>query len=112
MNTSTKAALLSGLVFPGIGHVVVKHYLRASVLVFFALVSLSVMTAGIYKRASTIVDGINNGDIPLDAVAIAEMVSNPSGGTSSSLDIAAVVFGACWLIGIIDSWRVGVSYVK
>jgi hypothetical protein len=107
MKISTKAALLSGLILPGIGHIVLKHYLRASVLMIFALVSLSVITAGIYKRALTIVDRINNEDISLDTAAIAEMVSNPTGGTNSSIDITVIIFGVCWLIGIIDSWKIG-----
>ena len=36
--TTTKAALLSGLIFLGIGHIALKQYLRGSVLMFLALV--------------------------------------------------------------------------
>ena len=52
MKRSSKAALLSGLIFPGIGHMVLKQYLRGSVL---------------------------------------------------------IILGACWLIGIIDSYRLGIA---
>jgi len=113
MKRSSKAALLSGLIFPGIGHIVLKQYLRGSVLMLFALVALSVIVSSIYQRALTIVDRINSGDIPVDTGAIAEMVSKSTSGTDSLMEnIAVVVLVACWLIGIIDSYRLGVAQKK
>jgi len=113
MKISSKAALLSGLVFPGIGHMVLKQYLRGSVLVLSTLVALSVIVAGIFKRALTIVDRINSGDIPVDTSAIAEMISNSNSGADSLVESTAVIIlGACWLIGIIDSYRLGAAQEK
>jgi hypothetical protein len=113
MKGSSKAALLSGLIFPGSGHIVLKQYLRGSVLMLFALVALSVIVNRIYQRALTIVDRINSGDIPVDTGAIAEMVSNSTSGADSFIEnLAVVVLGACWLIGIIDSYRLGVAQEK
>ena len=113
MKISSKAALLSGLIFPGIGHIVLRQYLRGSVLMLFAVAALSVVVTRIYQRALTIVDRINSGDIPVDSGAIAEMVSNSTGGAESFIEnIAVFVLGACWLIGIIDSYRLGVSHEK
>ena len=113
MKKSSKAALLSGLVFPGIGHIVLKQYLRGSVLMLFALAALSVIVTRVFQRALTIVDRINSGDIPVDTGAIAEMVSNSTSGAGSFIEnTAVIVFGACWLIGIIDSYRLGVAQEK
>ena len=113
MKRSSRAALLSGLIFPGIGHIVLKQYLRGSVLMLFALVALSVIVTRIYQRALTIVDRINSGDIPVDTGAIAEMVSNSTSGADSFIEnIAVIVLGACWLIGVIDSYRLGVAQEK
>ena len=113
MKRSSKAALLSGLIFPGIGHIVLKQYLRGSVLMLFALVALSVIVTRIYQRVLIIVDRINSGDIPVDTVAIADMVSNSTSGADTLIEnIAVVVLGACWLIGIIDSYRLGVAQEK
>lgn len=108
MKQSSKVALLSGLIFPGIGHLVLKKYLRASVLMLAALAALSVIVIRVVQRALTIVDRINSGDIPVDTGAIAEMVSNSTSGADSLVESAAlIVLGACWLIGIIDSYRLG-----
>jgi hypothetical protein len=113
MKRSSKAALLSGLIFPGIGHMVLKKYLRASVLMLSALVALSVIVTRVFQRALTIVDRINSGDIPVEAGAIAEMVSNSTSGADSLVESTAViVLGVCWLIGIIDSYRLGAVQEK
>jgi hypothetical protein len=113
MKVSSKAALLSGLILPGIGHIALKQYLRGSALLLLSLAALSVIVTSIYQRALIIVDRINSGDIPVDTVAIADMVSNSTSGADSSIEnFALVVLGACWLIGIIDSYRLGVAQEK
>ncbi len=113
MTRSTKAALLSGLVFPGIGHMVLKQYLRGSALIISALIASSVIVTVVIQRALTIVDRINSGDIPVETGAIAEMVSNSTNGTDSLIEnISVIVLGACWLIGIIDSYRLGIAQEK
>jgi hypothetical protein len=48
MKKSSKAALLSGLIFPGIGHMVLKQYLRGSVLMFSALAAFSVIVTRVF----------------------------------------------------------------
>ena len=113
MTRSTKAALLSGLVFPGIGHMVLKKYLRGSALIISALIASSIIVTVVIQRALTIVDRINSGDIPVETGAFAEMVSNSTNGADSLIEnISVVVLGACWLIGIIDSYRLGIAQEK
>lgn len=110
MKKSTKAALLSGLIFPGVGHLVLKQYLRGSVLVLVAFTAFSVAVDRAYQRALTVVDRILAGDVPADTGSLADMVSNSTSGADSFIDNAAmIVLVACWLIGIIDSYRLGVA---
>ena len=78
-----------------------------------ALVAFSVIVNGILQRALTVVDRINSGDIPLETAAIAELVSNSTTGADSFIEnTAVIVLTACWLIGIIDSYRLGVAQEK
>ena len=113
MTRSIKAALLSGLIFPGVGHMILKQYLRGSILMLSALIALSVIVTTAIRQALAIVDRINNGEIPVDTGSIAELVSNFSSGSEGSiLNIATFVIGACWLIGIIDSYRLGITREK
>ena len=113
MTRSTKAALLSGLVFPGIGLMVLKKYLRGSALLISALIASSIIVTVEIQRALTMLHGINNGNIPFETGAIAEMVSNSTNGADSLIEnISVIVLGACWLIGIIDSYRLGIAQEK
>ena len=113
MTISIKAALLSGLIFPGVGHMVLKQYLRGSILMLSALIALSVIVTKAIKQALTIVDRINSGEIPAEAAAITDLVAkSTSGAEDSIMNIAVLVVGACWLIGIVDSYRLGIIQEK
>jgi hypothetical protein len=108
MKKSTKAALLSGLIFPGVGHIVLKEYLRGSVLVVLSLAALSVVVAKAYKHAMLIVDRLVSGDVSMEAGAIAQAVSNSTTGADSFVEnVAVIVLVGCWLVGILDSYRPG-----
>jgi hypothetical protein len=110
MTKSTKAALLSGLVFPGIGHIVLKQTLRGSILALVTLLAVSAMVRVAVQRAQTIVDRVVSGEIPLESGAISELVVNSSNDSDGLMpSISVIVFCACWLIGIIDSYRVGMA---
>jgi len=92
---------------------VLKQYLRGSILMLSALIALSVIVTKAIKKALTIVDRINSGEIPVEAGAITELVSkSTSGADGSVLNIAALVVVACWIIGIIDSYRLGIIQEK
>jgi hypothetical protein len=113
MTRSTKAALLSGLVFPGIGHFVLQQYVRGSILLLTALIAMSAIVRIIFQQAQAIVDRVVSGEIPLETAAISELVAGPSGDSDSFVSsIAMTVFLACWLFGIIDSYRVGIAMEK
>ena len=87
---------------------VLKQYLRGSLLMSFALITLSVILTTVVRQALTIVDRINSGEIPIEVGAITELVSKSvSGAEGSIIDFATLVVVACWLIGIIDSYRLG-----
>ncbi len=92
---------------------VLKKYLRGSALIISALIASSIIVTIVIQRALTIVDRINSGDIPVETRAIAEMVSNSTNGADSLIEnISVIVLGACWLIGIIDSYRLGIAQEK
>jgi hypothetical protein len=110
---STKAALLSGLVFPGLGHFVLKQHLRGSILMVASIAALWILVKIAFDRALTIVNQINTGDIPLDTGAIMEAAAD-SGASPASFaqNVSYLVLVACWLFAIIDSYRLGVVQEK
>ena len=107
---STKAALLSGLIFPGIGHIVLKQYRRGSILMLVALVAISAVVKIAFQQAQAIVDRVMSGETSLETGAISELLADSSNDADGLVStISMVVFIACWLFGIIDSYRVGVA---
>ena len=77
------------------------------------MAALSVIVTKAINRALTIVDRINSGEIPVEARAIIELASMPNSSAEDSiLNIAAIVVGAVWIIGIVDSYRLGIIQEK
>ena len=88
---------------------VLKHHLRGSVLMLSTLIALSVIARTVIRQALTIVDRVISGEISIEVAAIMELVSNSASGAEGSIiNIATLVVVACWLIGIIDSYRLGI----
>ena len=108
MKKSVKAALLSALVFPGVGHFILKRYVRG--LVLFVLTVLALIFVGNHtmQMASSIVDKIMSGEIAPDAQTIAALISaTPDGSDALMMNVATLVMIVCWVVGVADSWRIG-----
>ena len=108
MKMSTKAALLSACIFPGAGHIFLKKHIPGVVLISASFVAIYYLVSKTVEKALQIIESIQSGDVQLDIAAIAELVSQQSTGTEAQLiNIATSAFIICWLIGIIDSYRLG-----
>jgi len=108
MNKSTKAALLSGLIFPGIGHFVLKQHLRGLILLVTATGATAVVVSTVVKQAVSIIDRVKSGEIVVDAMTVTDMVAQSSDATSTGAgSTAMIVLLICWLFGIVDSYRLG-----
>ena len=108
MKKSTKAALLSACVFPGVGHVFLKQYIPGVVLVGASFSGIYYLISKTVERALQIAEKIQSGGVQLDVAAITELTSIPPTGTEALLiNMATVILIISWLTGIIDSYRVG-----
>ncbi|MGD8958007.1 MAG: hypothetical protein PVJ03_11785 [Chromatiaceae bacterium] len=108
MNRSTKAALLSALVFPGIGHLYLKRFAVGLLLSAGSAVAFYFIVSGAISRALPIAERVQREGRPLDVDAIARLVSEQSlGADNSSIGVAAIAFLVLWIVGIFDSYRQG-----
>ena len=107
MTYSIKAALLSGLVFPGVGHLYLKRYLRGFLLAAGAAVVTYFLVSVAVNSAMDIAGKIEGGNVPLNAEDISALVSKASQENERSTDIATAILLALWAIGIVDSYREG-----
>lgn len=108
MNMTSKAVLLSALVFPGAGHFYLKKKITGIVLAGSAFFGFYSIVATILERAQQIADKIVSGEIQPDMTIITGLITNQSADSQSqSLNIATTVLIIAWVIGMIDSYRVG-----
>ncbi|ABZ78325.1 conserved hypothetical protein [Shewanella halifaxensis HAW-EB4] len=108
MKTSVKAALLSAFVCPGSGHFYLKKNTTGKLLLITTVMTLCFLLWHAYQRAQVISQQILNGEIPLQLDAIYSAVTQaPVGNEALYINIATMGFIAAWVIGIIDSYRLG-----
>ena len=108
MNNSLKGAFLSGLVFPGLGQIVLKQYKRGAVIMLTVLVSLSVIVIEAVQKAFTIIEKIESKGGTIDMNTISNAATQAS-STSDSLIFyfALLLIIFCWIIGVVDAFRIG-----
>ena len=108
MKNALKGALLSGLVFPGLGQVNLRHYKRGIALMLIVSVSLLVIVVRAVLQAFTILEKIELQGRAIDMSAILNATTQTS-TTSDSLLYNFLLFLIilCWIIGIVDAYRIG-----
>jgi hypothetical protein len=107
-NNSIKAALLSGLVFPGLGQLVLKYYKRGIVLMFMVSASLMVLIFKAVQHALTILEKIELEGGVIDIYSITEAATQASSSSDSLIyKLGILLIVACWIFGIVDAYRIG-----
>jgi len=108
MNNSLRGALWSGLVFPGLGQVVLKHYKRGAVIMVTVLASLSVIVVEAVNKAFIILEKIKSEGGAIDMNTILDAVSQASTNSDTLIfSLAVLLITFCWIIGIVDAFRIG-----
>jgi hypothetical protein len=108
MKKTEKAFLLSILVFPGAGHILLKRYISGFFLIIIASVASYFLIYGAIYQALEIADKIKSGEIYPDLSVILTLVSNQSASSEfQSLNTAMVALLIVWLVGIVDTYRLG-----
>ena len=107
MKISLKAVLLSCFVFPGAGHWYLKRIVPGLLLSLGAAMAIYFVVSGVVNTALELAEDIQKRGLPLDVQTIAEFVSQQTSASMESTNSAMLVFLAFWLLGIIDSYRVG-----
>jgi len=108
MNKAIKGAVLSGLVLPGLGQLVLKHYLRGGVLLLASLACLALLVEQATERATAILAKVDLTNAAIDPVALLHSVDQTGGDSSGSLvGVASLVLMVLWLGGTVDAYLLG-----
>jgi len=106
MNISSKAALLSALIFPGVGQMYLKHYLRGLLPMILVLTGLGILIGRATFRALEVLDKMQaGGALDMKAVSDLAATSSASGDHFTSVIVPAIF--CCWLFAVIDAYRLG-----
>jgi hypothetical protein len=108
MSRPINAVLLSALVLPGAGQLYLKHYGRGFALIGVSLACLWILMDRAMQLASTVLDQITAEGGAIDPAQITELVAQASNSSGSAfVTIASLGLAGCWLIGIVDAYRLG-----
>lgn len=95
------------LVFPGVGHLYLKKYILGMLLSISAATATYFIVSSAVQTALEVVEKIQGGSIPLEVGTITELVSQQSRADEHSTNNASIALLTFWVIGILDSLRVG-----
>lgn len=108
MNNSIKGAFWSGLIFPGMGQIVLKHYVRGTIIILVVSISMIIIIAEAVEQALTTLEklrlegsAISMSVITRVVTEIATIFQNP---THQYLILMILSF---WVISNIDAYLIG-----
>lgn len=107
MKKSIKAVLLSALVFPGAGQLLLKRYYSAVFFMTFASIGLYLLFNDIYTRAQAIVEKIQSGEVSADIASITELVHQQSSVALESFTPALIILLITWSVSVVEAYRLG-----
>jgi acid phosphatase family membrane protein YuiD len=108
MKNSMKGALLSGLVFPGLGQIALKRYWRGLALMLAVMACLYIMIVTAVQQAYAILESIETeGGMPDGDIISQAAVQAAAASDSPMISAVSVLIIVFWIIGIIDAYRIG-----
>ena len=108
MKNALKATLLSGLVFPGLGHLAMGKTGRGIAIIIATLAGLVGFVAKASQMAMAVVAKIQAEGGALDAETVSMAAARSVDASSSlSLQLFLMVILGCWLYGVIDAFFLG-----
>jgi TM2 domain-containing membrane protein YozV len=109
MKVSYKAALLSAFVFPGVGQLYLKRYLKGLVIMFFVFTGLGYM---IWSATVSAIQGLDDAMVKMQGGAtnlqeLSGIVGSKTLTTVPYYDAVFCVIVCFWIFAVIDAYRIG-----
>lgn len=105
MNKTTKVTLLSALVFPGLGHLLLKKYIIAFAFILSFAYLLLGLVSKVLNKSQQVVDSIMRGDVALDITAIRQALIDQGVLDGPHLTTSAFLLLFIWGIATFDAYR-------
>lgn len=108
MTRSVKGALLSGVIFPGLGQLWLKRYLLGATLIVAVCVAMALVLAKAAHQALAMVEKAEAEGGTVDLVAVLDAASRASSAASDATTKGAMaVVLLCWVVGVVDAYLAG-----
>jgi hypothetical protein len=108
MKDSTRGVLLSGLVYPGVGQIVQKHYWRGIALISVVTVTLFLVVRTASAEVEALLASIEAGGGEYDVTAIlTEATRFAASRVSDTIRRSSILIFCCWAIGVADAYLSG-----
>jgi len=110
MKTSTKAALLSALVYPGIGQLFYHAYRRAILLILIFSIAAYFYIEEVVNKYQPLIEKVKSGELSLNAQALTyEISKNPIILDQEIVSTLTYILIVSWFVGIVDAYRIGIK---
>ena len=104
MKNKRKAILLSALVLPGLGQVILKRYKRGIAIIIVTGFSLYRLLDIVMQQANDAVNNLLAQGGRVDMQVIHQAASQSAGGSDYSIYLNIIIL--CWFISLLDIWIV------
>ena len=106
MTPFLKAALLNGLLFPGLGHLLLRRAGRGCLFLLPTLLAAGYLLRQLTQLIMPLAEQVASGALPLDPELIAQRVE-AAGVAGPAGNLAALVLLVCWLGSVLDALWLG-----
>jgi len=108
MNKSVKAALLSALIFPGVGQISAGYKKRGWIIIGANVMLLFLIIREIMQKAYTVIAEMQKNGTAMDIESVSNTTSKLAGFSDNVfLNILLILLVISWLYSIFDAYRAG-----
>lgn len=107
MNSSTKAMLLSGLLFPGLGQMMLKCYLRGLGFMLATLGAMAFLVTQAVQAAYGLLDNINTDSVSDDLEQITIAANRAVADLTPVFNWVILGIILVWILSVVDAFMLG-----
>ena len=108
MNYSIKASLLSALIFPGLGQLLLRHYKTGLAMMIIAFTCIATVVSQAFSKALSIAHQIEQNGGMLDEATISSSIELASQNYDNQLvNLAMLGLVLCWLVSVVHAYMAG-----
>lgn len=108
MSNALKGILLSALIFPGAGQIILARYGRGALIFVFSFISGLLCVTAVVRQAVVMLQELVAQGEAVDLSIIMSAAAKASTVASTLfLKSSFFIFFCCWLFAVVDAWRIG-----